>query len=85
MAKSLVLGVPGDKLSEPETTVDTSHFIQISTLDLYTLWDDKEFNVIVYRCYMSGKIVLRYPIEGDVNADEFEGHRPDEKFVLRMS
>jgi hypothetical protein len=66
-----------------EQIVDFKNCVQISEDRLYTMWGDDEHQIVVYRRYADGKVVLRYPKEGDV--EEYEGHRNDENFRLIMN
>jgi hypothetical protein len=83
VAKSLTMSVPGDPFSEPDA-IDIRHFQLISVHNLFTTWDGEECRVLVYRRVTDGKVILRYPTEGDDNPDEYEGHRPNENFQLIM-
>ena len=82
-AKNKDMNVPGDYWSLEVFKV--TDFEQITVDGIFTMWDDNEVPVIIYRRISDNKIILRYPSEGEENADEYEGHRDDENFQLIMN
>ena len=81
VAEDLTVGRPAGPFTDAGT-IDLSQFEQVS-VDLFTVWNESDYRVVVLRRKADGKIVLRYPVQND--DDEYEGHRAEENYRLSMS
>lgn len=77
--------MPSDPFTGEDEPPSLDDYDLVSIQNLFTVWDDEEFRVEIYKRISDGKILLRYPSQAGQEEDEYEGCGPKEKFRLIMN
>ena len=56
----------------------------VSVKGLFTLWDDEDYEIVVYRRRADGRILVQYPDDSTEDSTSWEGSNPDDNYCLEM-